>query len=292
MPAYNEALSIEAVISRIPKKENLEGIDKVTVLVVDDGSDDNTGRVAGLAGADEIIRHPWRRGLAKAFCSARQKALELGAGIMVILDADGQYDGCEINDLIKPLIQKKADIVIGDRQVKKRKFMPFGNRWGNIIGSFVIRLLLRIPVRDASCGFRALSSKALEAIDIFSTHTYTHEMLIHARAKDMRIVNIPVNFKPRIAGSSKLIRSLPDHLSRCVSTILRCILTVNPLKNFLRLGGLVVSGGTIAVFLSVPAVGSLDHWLLSGGIIFLFIGVQLITVGLVAEVLIRQKSDK
>ncbi len=235
IPAYNEEKTIGKVIKSIPRK--IKGVEEVKVLVWDDGSTDNTFKVAKQSGADYVFRNKKNLGLAKTFHKAVKKAVDLGADIIVNVDADDQYDQKEIPKLIEPILQDKADLVNGDRQVKKLSHMPFVKKWGNVLGTTFINWLTGLRLKDASSGFRAYTKEVIESFKRISSHTYTHETLIQAAFNDFVIEEVPVKFKKRKFGSSRLITSVPVHIFKSVVVILRAILMYKALIVFTTLGG-------------------------------------------------------
>jgi len=224
IPAFNEEKTIGQVIRAVPLHfAGIGGgggskITSVKIFVADDGSTDKTAEVARVAGAErvlgnrrevqsiEIIRvHP-NKGLANAFLTGIRQAVSWGADFVVNIDADGQYRPEEIPLLLAPLLKGEADMSIGDRQVGTLRFMPLAKKYGNIAGSWFLRALTGVRVRDASSGFRAYTSAAAQAIEIRSRHTYTHENLIQAHYTGLRIAQMPVTFIARTDGTtSRLI---------------------------------------------------------------------------------------
>lgn len=227
IPAHNEEKSIAQVIADIPT--TLGGITEVHSIVVDDGSTDDTVRMAKACGA-AVISHPTRLGLAAAFRTGLNAALERGADVIVTLDADGQYRAGEIAILWKEMQRSGADLVVGNRCVASCTHMPIGNRIGNIIGSAMLWTMRLTPIHDASSGFRIFSSRLGASLKIMSRHTYTHEMLIQAKAHRCRTSEIPVTFLPREHGKSKLVRTLRHHILRSCGTIVRCTFLYRALR--------------------------------------------------------------
>ncbi|PJE62932.1 glycosyl transferase [Candidatus Roizmanbacteria bacterium CG10_big_fil_rev_8_21_14_0_10_39_6] len=237
IPAYNEEKSIVEVIQSVPRK--IRGISKVEVLVYDDGSTDGTAQAAKQAGADYVLSHTTNKGLAVTFRDAVEKALALGADILANTDADNQYDQAEIPRLVAPILERKADLVIGDRQVAHLAHMPFAKKYGNMVGSFVIRMFTGMKVKDASSGFRAHSRECANMLNIVSLHTYTHETLIDAYFKGLIVVNVPVTFKKRSHGTSKLIKGVGSHIGKSATTIIRTVLLYRAFALLTKLGGFI-----------------------------------------------------
>lgn len=232
VPAFNESASIADVLKRIPK--NVPGFSTIDTVVVDDGSTDGTGNRARAAGAS-VLRHPERLGLAAAFRTGLSEALARGVEYIATVDADGQYRPEELLVLADCAMRTKADLVVGNRQVMSRTHMPIGNRLGNVLGSFMLRFLGAVDIADASSGFRLFTSRLGRALQIRSSHTYTHEMLIQAGAYGFSVSEVPVSFLPRKHGQSKLVRTLRHHILRSCGTILRSLFLYAPLKKFLIL---------------------------------------------------------
>ncbi len=245
IPAYNEEVNISKVIKEIPR--HIDGIDVVEVLVIDDGSTDNTIAEAKKAGADYVVQNVKNSGLAFTFQRGLSSALALGADIIVNTDADFQYNQKEIPKLIKPILTNEADIVSGNRQVETLKHMKFSKKYGNLIGSRVVKFCAGYDLIDASSGFRAYSKEAALRLFVTSTHTYTHETLIQASRKKLKVVEVPVEFRKREGGESKLISSVYNHIKKSMSTIARSTLMYNSLKVMGYLGGLLIIIGVIPI---------------------------------------------
>lgn len=287
IPAYNEAQSISTVITAIPRQITL--ISEVKVLVINDGSTDETANIARNSGADFIIENSNNLGLAKTFQNGIAAALKEGADIIVNTDADNQYNQTEIAKLVEPIVIKQADIVIGDRQIKKLKFMPWGNKYGNLLGSFILRLLTKTKVIDASSGFRAFSREAALKMNINFNHTYTHETIIQATYQDLKITNVPIEFRPRQNGQSKLIQNIFKHIKNSSLIILRTILLYRALKTFFYLGlaimlpGILLGLRFVYYYFNNQGTGKIQSLILAA--ILIIIGFFIIVLGLVADLI-------
>lgn len=289
IPSFNEAKTLTSVIKSIPRK--IKGIKNVKVLVYDDGSTDKTALVAKLAGADYVFQHKRNLGLAKTFVDAVSESLKLGADILVNTDADNQYDQKQIVDLVSPIIKNQADMVIGNRQVSTLKHMPLSKKYGNQLGSFVIRLLTGTKVEDASSGFRAITRQVALQAHVFSNHTYTHEMLIAAYFRNFTILETPVTFKKRLTGGSRLIsKGVFDHILKSGSTIFRAVLLYRALAVFSYVGGVLCLLGIaglsrffyFAIFNQDPS-GHIQSLVISS--ILLGIGFNIIVLGFIADII-------
>lgn len=283
IPAYNEEETIGQVIREIPRQ--VPGIAEVLILVADDGSWDHTVLESKKAGADFIISHP-NRGLAFNFKNALEEALKLGADIIVNIDADGQYNGQEMTKLVKPILDGRAEIVLGNRQIRQLAWMPFGNKYGNILGSWFIRKLTGLRIVDASTGFRAFSREAALRLEIMTRHTYTHETLIQAADQGLSMAQVPVEFRKR-EGHSRLISNLRTHIFKAGITILRTFTVYKPLRVMLSMGAFLFLLGFFFILRFIY------YWLTAGGAghiqsliiasVFMMIGFQTIVLGLVAS---------
>jgi glycosyltransferase involved in cell wall biosynthesis len=239
IPALNEGETIAQVIREIPRR--IDGIDSVEVLVLDDGSRDNTCDEARRAGADYIVSNRTNRGLAATFKLALQEAVVRGADIVVNTDADNHYDQSRIPELIGPLLRREADITVGSRLIDELPMKP-ANKYGNKLANFIMQRLLRIPEVDVSTGFRAYTREAALRLNVLSDHTYTHETLINALDQRLTIANVPIAAR-HVARPSRLIRSVRSHIVRAGGVILRSFLLYRPMQVYGTLGaGLLLLG--------------------------------------------------
>ena len=288
IPAYNEENSIRKVIEEIPRK--IPEVAKVEVLVIDDGSRDKTSEAAKQAGADYVIRNTKNQGLAYTFQRGLSTAIKLGANIIVNTDADFQYNQKEIPKLIQPILNGKADIVSGNRQVETLTHMGPAKKYGNIIGSKIVKYSAGQNIIDASSGFRAYSKEAALQLFVTSKHTYTHETLIQASHKNLKIVEVPVTFRKREGSDSKLIKSVSSHIKKSMATIVRNTLMYNSLKFFSYLGFILIILGLIPMirwfYLSYIASQGGQHIqsLLMGSLFIMFGGLSIL-IGFISDIL-------
>lgn len=217
-------------------------------------------------------------GLARTFRDSVKEALKLGADIIVNTDADNQYDQKEIAKLLEPILSGRADLVSGNRQVESLSHMPSSKKYGNLVGSFLLRLLTGTKVVDASSGFRAFTRQLAEKVHIFSTHTYTHEMLIAAYFREFVIEEVPVTFKKRTAGQSRLIaKGVFSHMAKSGATILRAVLLYRALAVFTFIGSLFTLAGLAGVIRFLYFAIALNH--AAGHIQSLVISSILVAIG-------------
>ncbi len=295
IPAYNEEQTLPVVLGELPPK--VSGFDQIQVLVVDDGSTDQTGALARKMGAS-VLRNTRNKGLAWTFRHALETALDMGADVIVNIDADGQYDGREISKLTEPILSGKADLVLGSRFAGKIEYMPAGNRWGNRLATAVVRLVTGLKITDAQTGFRAFSREAALRMNIQSKYTYTQETLLQAAEYRLAVLEVPVIFRKR-QGKSRLISSLWVYARNAGLTILMGYINYKPLKFFLGLGLLFILSGLVfglRVFLHYVETGLVSPFLPSAvlSVMLLIIGVQLSFIGIVAEMVkhVRKTAEQ
>ncbi|MFQ3192715.1 MAG: glycosyltransferase involved in cell wall biosynthesis, partial [Paraglaciecola sp.] len=233
IPCFNEEATLPATFNDIPKQ--IDGVDVVEILIIDDGSTDKTIEVAKALGVHHIVINKNNRGLARTFRTGLNECLKLGADIIVNTDGDNQYAGWDIPKLIQPILDGKADVVVGDRNTAKvAHFSPF-KKFLQRLGSFVVKTLSGVQVPDAVSGFRAYSRDAALQLNIVSPFSYTIEALIQAGKKHMAVTSVPVetNAKTR---ESRLFSSIPKFIERQLTTIVRMYAMYQPLKVFFFIG--------------------------------------------------------
>lgn len=291
IPCFNEADTLAATVADLPR--TLPGVDQVEFLVVDDGSTDATVQVAREAGVDHIVRHRNNRGLAAAFQTGVEAALAQGADLIVNTDGDNQYFGGDVAALVGPLLDGRADIVIGDRQIATSgQFGPV-KTWLQRIGSAAVSALSGLPVPDAVSGFRALSREAALRLVTLSRFSYTTEMIIQAGNKQMAIVSVPVRTNPQ-ARASRLAKSTAHFLLLQGTTIVRAYAMYRPMRFFLTLAVLMLTLGSLPVlrflffYLQGSGAGHVQSLLL--GTLLLGMGFLLIVTALLADVVSQNRK--
>jgi glycosyltransferase involved in cell wall biosynthesis len=289
--AHNEEDTIKEVINEIP--QNIDKIDEIEIVVMDDGSTDNTRIRAQEAGAN-VVSNIYNKGLAKLFMKSIEEALKRGANLIVHTDGDNQYNQKQITDLVQPILKKKTEVVIGNRQIKKLDFMKKGNKYGNLFGNFVFNKLLNLKNIDFSSGYRAYTKEAALNLTIFSNHTYTHESIIQLVNQGQKISSIPIDFRVRTNGESRLIKSLFSHISKSVLVILRTILYYKPLKTFSIIGGTLFLIGVLIglrflyFYFTNGSSGHIQSLILAT--ILIIISFLMITMGFISD-LINKNSQ-
>ena len=233
IPAYNEEHTLGRVIDEIPKK--IPGVSEIQVVVVDDCSTDRTFDIARKKGA-VVTRNKKNMGLAKSFKKGMEKALELGADIMVNTDADYQYNQKEIPKLTEPILAGRADVVLSHREVLSLSHMPLQKKIGNSLATLITRLVSGYPVKDAQSGFRAFSREAMMRLVILSDYTYVQETIMESVFKGLAIEQVQCEFRKRTGGKSRLISNIWNYAQRAGVTILRTFTYYKPLRVFMGIG--------------------------------------------------------
>jgi glycosyltransferase involved in cell wall biosynthesis len=286
IPCFNEAATLPAVLADLPRA--IPGIDRVEVLIVDDGSTDATVAIARELGVDHIVQHPSNRGLARAFQTGVDRCLQLGADVIVTTDGDNQYPGRYIPDLVAPILAQEADLVIADRQTARiRHFSPWKKRlqrWG----SRIVRAASGTPVPDAPSGFRAYTREAALRLNVLTDYTYTLETIIQAGKKGLTVASVPIEVNPQFRAS-RLIRNNWSYVKASAATILRLYAFYEPLRTFFYLSvpfftvGAVLLGRFVFYYLAGErGIGRFLQSLFVGGTAVV-IGVLIVILGILAD---------
>ena len=236
IPCFNEENTLKTTLDAIPK--SFCAIDEVEILIIDDGSNDNTSKVALDWGVSKVVSFKKNLGLARAFACGLNSALAMNADIIVNLDADNQYCADDIQKLIDPILEKKADIVIGSRPIENIKHFSPVKKMLQKLGSFVMKKVSGVNVDDAPSGFRAFSSYAARQINIFDNYTYTLETIIQAQRKGLSIVCVPIRVNDELRPS-RLVKNNIDYIRRSIFTMLRMLIIYRPFRFFAFVGSLV-----------------------------------------------------
>ena len=285
IPCYNEAKSLPATIKDLPKQ--LAGIDTIELQVIDDGSTDQTAQLAQQLGVHHIVSFKQNRGLAAAFKAGVDNALSHRADILVNTDADNQYRGEDISELIRPILRGEADLVIGSRPIDDHPEFSWLKKKLQRLGSWVLRRFSGTNVQDVSSGFRAFSRAALLHMNIFSDFSYCLETLIQAGYQNLKIVSVPIRINPQ-TRKSRLFRSLGHYLWQSARTIINIFLIYNSSRFFSVLAGLsflaalVLAGRYVflVLFENAPASNFWPSIILAGSLLIL--AFQLYLTGVVS----------
>lgn len=280
IPCLNEEATLPLVLESIPKQ--VPGIDEIIVLIIDDGSTDNTVEVAKQHGVTEFVRHARNQGLGRSFHDGVQRALELGADIVVNTDGDNQYPQERIADLVQPILNGQADIVIADRQTHAiEHFSPF-KKFLQKVGSAVVNKAAGTELPDAVSGFRAYSRESLLRLNTITRFSYCTETIIQAGNKGLHIESVQVDTNPKLR-ESRLFKSTWEHVRKSAVTIIRAYIMYKPHIIFGWLGsGLLVLG--LVPFIRFVIL-SIQEGTTAGHIQSLLVGLLLLTAAFLCMVL-------
>lgn len=229
IPCYNEAETLTVTLNDLPKK--ISGIDEIEYLIIDDGSTDNTVEVAKEWGVHHIVRFRRNKGLAKGFVAGLDACLMHGADIIVNTDADNQYCGEDIEKLIRPILEEKADIVVGERPIDDTVHFSWMKKKLQHFGSWVVRKASKTNIPDAPSGFRAYSRDAAMRMNVVNDYTYTLETIVQAGRNRMAITSVPIRTNPELR-KSRLFHSMWGYVKKSMLTILRALMWYKPLYCF------------------------------------------------------------
>lgn len=229
IPCYNEAETLEIALNDLPKR--IEGVDEIEYLIINDGSVDDTVEVAKRWGVNHIVSFTQNKGLAKGFMAGLDACLRNGADIIVNTDADNQYCAEDIPKLIQPILDKKADIVIGERPIDDTEHFSWIKKKLQHLGSWVVRKASHTAIPDAPSGFRAFSRDAAMRLNVINDYTYTLETIVQAGRNRMAIVSVPIRTNPELR-KSRLFHSMFGYIKKSILTILRALMMYKPLYCF------------------------------------------------------------
>lgn len=240
IPCFNESQTLPQTLAALPR--SVPGFDQVEWLVVDDGSTDGTAEVARRHGVHHVVRLAHNQGLARAFMAGIEACLKARADVIVNTDADNQYDAAAIPQLVQPILDGHAQIVIGERPIMKIAGFSFIKKLLQRLGSWAVAVASRTRIPDAPSGFRAIHREAALRICVFNDYTYTLETIIQAGRKNIPITSIPVAVNAA-TRPSRLVKSIPSYVRRSLLTIVRIFVLYKPLRFFITVGTLFLVPG-------------------------------------------------
>jgi glycosyltransferase involved in cell wall biosynthesis len=293
IPCLNEQDTIAKVIKQIPKQ--IDGIDQIEILIIDDGSNDSTVEIAHSLQVDHIIQNIGNKGLGISFQKGMQYALDQGADILVNTDGDDQYPGHYIPELVKPIINNQADIVIGDRQTNQVKHFSRLKRLFQWIGTRTVILLSgEKKLKDAVSGFRAYSREAMLEINITEKFSYTLDATIQASDKRLKLESIPFTINPP-TRPSRLFKNMWVHIRKSGFGALRTFAFYKPVRVFIGLGSIFLLIGVIPIvrflydyFFSHDGSGKIQSLIIGSTLIS--VAFNLFALGIIGDLLGRNRK--
>ncbi len=291
IPCYNEAETLEIALNDLPK--HIDGIDEIEYLIINDGSKDNTVEVAKAWGVNYVVNFKRNKGLAKGFMAGLDACLRNGADIIVNTDADNQYCGEDIEKLVRPIIEGKTDIVIGERPIDKTEhFSPLKKKLQHF-GSWVVRLASKSDIPDAPSGFRAYSREAAMRLNVTNEYTYTLETIVQAGREKIAMESVPIRTNGELRPS-RLFSSMFGYIKKSMVTIIRAFIMYKPLQFFTIVGmipfiiGFVIGVRFLVFFFMGDAGGHIQSLILASTL--LMMGFMTIIIGLQADIIAKNRN--
>ncbi len=242
IPCYNEAETLAIALGALPRE--VEGFDTVEWLIINDGSTDDTVKVAKECGVDHIVDFKHNQGLAKGFMAGIKECLRQGADVIVNTDADNQYEAKDIPKLVKPILEHKAEYVIGARPIDKTEHFSPAKKFLQKLGSWVVRKASRTDIPDAPSGFRAMSRECAMQLNVYNNYTYTLETIIQAGQKNMAITSVPIRTNEDLRPS-RLLSSIPNYIKKSVVTIVRISVVYKSFQFFMSIAAVLFGLGLL-----------------------------------------------
>ncbi len=286
IPCYNEAETLEIALNDLPKK--IEGIDEIEYLIINDGSKDNTVEVAKNWGVNYVVNFKRNKGLAKGFMAGLDACLRNGADIIVNTDADNQYNGADIEKLVRPILEGKTDIVIGERPIAQTEHFSPLKKVLQKFGSWVVRVASSSDIPDAPSGFRAYSREAAMAMNVTNEYTYTLETIVQAGRSKIAMSSVPIRTNGELRPS-RLFNSMFGYVKRSMVTIIRAYIVYKPMKFFATLGVVIFLLGTgigvrfLVYYFMGSGAGHIQSLILSSTLMML--GFMTIGLGLLGDLI-------
>lgn len=291
IPCYNEEETLHIALNELPKK--IEGIDEIEYLIINDGSKDNTVQVAKDWGVNYVVNFRQNKGLAKGFMAGLDACLRNGADIIVNTDADNQYCADDIEKLVRPIIDEKYDIVIGERPINETKHFSFVKKKLQRLGSWVVRKASKTDIPDAPSGFRAYSREAALRMNVVNEYTYTLETIIQAGREKIAMTSVPIRTNEELR-KSRLFKSMFGYVKKSMGTIIRAFIMYKPLRFFTILGlipflcGIGIGVRFLVYYFQGVGNGHIQSLILAA--VLLLIGWQTIIIGLQADLIAANRK--
>lgn len=291
IPCLNEAETLQIALNDLPK--HIDGIDEIEYLIINDGSTDNTVEVARNWGVHHVVTFKKNKGLARGFMAGLDACLRAGADIIVNTDADNQYNGADIEKIVRPIIDGKADIVIGERPIDDTEhFSPLKKKLQHI-GSWTVRVASKSDIPDAPSGFRAYSREAAMRLNVVNEYTYTLETIVQAGHEKMAMTSVPIRTNAELRAS-RLFSSMFGYVKKSMVTIIRSFIMYKPLRFFGGIGTVIFLLGLILgirylVFMFMGDAGGHVQSLILASTL-LMMGTMTVIIGLQADIIAANRK--
>lgn len=291
IPCYNEEETLGITYNDLPR--HIDGIDEIEYLIINDGSKDRTVEVARELGFHHVVNFKQNKGLAYGFMAGLDACLHLGADIIVNTDADNQYCGADIEKLVRPILDEKADIVIGERPIDQTEHFSWKKKKFQHLGSWVVRVASGSNIPDAPSGFRAYSREAALRMNVVNAYTYTLETIIQAGQNRIAMTSVPIRTNGELRPS-RLFSSMWRYMKRSSTVITRSFMMYRPLRFFLMLGGFIFLVGVaigiryLVYMFGGDSTGHIQSLILAA--IFIILGFQTIVMGLLADTIAASRK--
>lgn len=291
IPCFNEAETLSTALAALPRE--VPGFSSVEWLIIDDGSQDDTVQIARKHGVDHVVQHVSNQGLARAFMTGMDACLRFGADVIVNTDADNQYNADDIPVLTAPILENRAEIVVGARSIDTIEHFSPMKKLLQRLGSWIVRMASKTDIPDAPSGFRAISRSAAERLVVFNDYTYTLETIIQAGQKNMAIISVPIRVNEDLRPS-RLVKSIPSYIKRSVITIIRIFVIYRPFRFFFVIGGVLFGLGFLVglrflfKYFGGEGGGNVQSLILAGAL--LIMGFQTMLIAFVADLLAANRK--
>ena len=291
IPCFNEAGTLVIALNDLPRQ--IDGIDMIEYLIINDGSTDDTVKVARDWGVHHVVNFKRNKGLAKGFMAGIDECLRQGADIIVNTDADNQYCGADVETIVRPILEGRADIVIGERPIDATEHFSLLKKKLQHLGSWVVRKASNTDIPDAPSGFRAYSREAALRLNIVNEYTYTLEQIVQAGRNKMAIMSVPVRTNEELRPS-RLFGSMFGYVKKSMITIMRAYLMYKPLRFFAAVGSIPLMAGIVTglryLFFFFHGIGDGHVQSLLLAVTLILLGAMITIVGLQADVIAANRK--
>jgi glycosyltransferase involved in cell wall biosynthesis len=286
IPCYNEAGTLAIALKALPRQ--VPGFEEVDWLIINDGSTDDTLLVAKECGVDHFVEFKKNQGLAKGFMAGLAECLKQGADVIVNTDADNQYEARDIPKLVQPILEKRAEYVIGERPIGQTSHFSFTKKLLQKLGSWVIRKASNTAIPDAPSGFRAMTRDCAMKLNVYNNYTYTLETIIQAGQKNIPIASVPIRTNPDLRPS-RLFSSMSSYIKKSVVTIIRIFVVYRPFRFFMIIAltlfifGLILGLRFLYLYITGDGGGHIQSVILTA--VLLITSMQVVLIAFAADLM-------